>query len=128
MRVACRNCGTIGESVKPLKGSGWITFILLCFYIIPGIIYMIWRRTGTKECCAKCKSENIVPAGAPAASAAIYSVATPETHVKCPECRELVLKDARKCKHCGAALIPCTEAGTTDDAKNRAEDAKFWSP
>lgn len=30
----------------------------------------------------------------------------PSTHVKCPECRELVLKDARKCKHCGCALVP----------------------
>ena len=31
---------------------------------------------------------------------------SPETHVKCPDCRELVLKDARKCKHCGCALAP----------------------
>lgn len=31
---------------------------------------------------------------------------TPETHVKCPDCRELVLRDARKCKHCGCKLIP----------------------
>lgn len=31
---------------------------------------------------------------------------TPETHVKCPDCRELVLRDARKCKHCGSSLIP----------------------
>lgn len=31
---------------------------------------------------------------------------TPETHVHCPDCRELVLKDARKCKHCGCKLIP----------------------
>ena len=30
----------------------------------------------------------------------------PWTHVRCPDCRELVLKDARKCKHCGCALIP----------------------
>jgi hypothetical protein len=29
-----------------------------------------------------------------------------ETHVKCPDCRELILKDARKCKHCGCNLIP----------------------
>jgi hypothetical protein len=34
---------------------------------------------------------------------------TPKTHVKCPDCRELVLKDARKCKHCGCALIPQTQ-------------------
>lgn len=31
---------------------------------------------------------------------------SPKTHVRCPDCRELVLKDARKCKHCGCALIP----------------------
>lgn len=31
---------------------------------------------------------------------------TPETHVRCPDCRELVRADARKCKHCGAALVP----------------------
>lgn len=27
------------------------------------------------------------------------------THVRCPDCRELVRKDARKCKHCGTALV-----------------------
>ena len=31
---------------------------------------------------------------------------TPLTHVKCPDCRELVLKDARVCKHCGCKLVP----------------------
>jgi hypothetical protein len=29
-----------------------------------------------------------------------------DTHVKCPDCRELILKDARKCKHCGCNLVP----------------------
>ena len=40
---------------------------------------------------------------------AAITVPTPETHVKCPDCRELVLADARKCKHCGTALIPASE-------------------
>lgn len=31
---------------------------------------------------------------------------TPESHVRCPDCRELVRCDARKCKHCGSALVP----------------------
>ena len=31
---------------------------------------------------------------------------TPKTHVKCPDCRELVVRAARKCKHCGTSLIP----------------------
>ena len=29
-----------------------------------------------------------------------------DTYVKCPDCRELVLHDARVCKHCGCKLIP----------------------
>lgn len=31
---------------------------------------------------------------------------TPETHIKCPDCRELIIADARKCRYCGCALIP----------------------
>lgn len=31
---------------------------------------------------------------------------TADTHTRCPECREVVRKDARKCKHCGASLQP----------------------
>lgn len=33
-------------------------------------------------------------------------IATATSHVRCPDCRELVRKDARKCKHCGTGLIP----------------------
>lgn len=29
-----------------------------------------------------------------------------KTHIKCPDCRELVLRDARVCKHCGLRLEP----------------------
>lgn len=28
------------------------------------------------------------------------------THRRCPDCREIVRRDARKCKHCGSALEP----------------------
>jgi hypothetical protein len=31
---------------------------------------------------------------------------SPETHVRCPECQELILKGARVCKHCGTRLVP----------------------
>ena len=31
---------------------------------------------------------------------------SPSTHVRCPDCKELVLKEARICKHCGCKLIP----------------------
>lgn len=28
-----------------------------------------------------------------------------ETHKKCPYCAELILKDAKKCKHCGSEIL-----------------------
>lgn len=31
---------------------------------------------------------------------------TQNDRVKCPECRELILIDARLCKHCNTKLIP----------------------
>lgn len=31
---------------------------------------------------------------------------TPATHVICPDCREYVRKDARKCRFCGCSLKP----------------------
>lgn len=31
---------------------------------------------------------------------------SPWTHVRCPDCREYVYKDANKCKHCGIRLVP----------------------
>lgn len=31
---------------------------------------------------------------------------TPETHHRCPECKELIRRDAAKCKHCGTSLVP----------------------
>ena len=34
----------------------------------------------------------------------------PNTHVICPDCRELVFAEARVCKHCGCRLIPMGRA------------------
>lgn len=30
----------------------------------------------------------------------------PDTHVKCPDCKEFILKEANVCKHCGCKLVP----------------------
>jgi hypothetical protein len=31
---------------------------------------------------------------------------TPETHVRCPDCAELIRRKARFCSHCGCKLTP----------------------
>jgi hypothetical protein len=48
-------------------GSGWITFLLLWIFIVPGLIYWIWRHTSTCASCSRCGSKNVIPTGSPVA-------------------------------------------------------------
>lgn len=90
LQYHCTNCSSYFAYPKK-KGSGWIELVLYLFYIVPGIIYSIWRRSGNSNKCPHCGSTHVI------------SAAT-GTHIKCPDCAELVLADARKCKHCGCLI------------------------
>jgi len=65
------------------SGLGWFVISALLSPLFAGLLVLILPSKS-------------VPVGAP----------TTATHVRCPDCRELVLKDARKCKHCGTQLVP----------------------
>ena len=66
------------------SGTGWFLLAVLVSPLIAGLLCL---ALGPK-------------------STAADTAPSPDTHVKCPDCRELVLRDARKCKHCGCSLIP----------------------
>ena len=63
---------------------------------------MVWRRTGLGVC-ANCKSSNVMPAKN-------ANIQSPQEYldeakkIRCPDCRELIRFDARKCKHCGSQI------------------------
>ena len=67
VKKVCRDCWFVSEPAQnsKLRGSGSITLILLCFYLIPGIIYMIWRRGDKTEICQKCHGKNLIPIDSP---------------------------------------------------------------
>ena len=81
---------------------GWVAFSVLA-----GIIASTKNRSGFGYFVLSVVLSPLVGLIAAAAMPKIDANApNPSTHVKCPDCRELVLKDARKCKHCGSALRP----------------------
>lgn len=61
--------------------------VLLGWTILGWILCLVWSFSGS-------------------AGQKNQGAADPETEVRCPECRDLVRHDARKCKHCGGTLIP----------------------
>jgi ribosomal protein L40E len=52
--------------------------------------------------------------------------ATRATHVICPTCRELVHKEATKCRHCGQALVPESVQFAQQRTDRVAAGKKWW--
>ena len=65
MKMICSSCGTIGNPKSFTRGSILIEIILWLCFIIPGLIYSIWRQTTKIKACRHCKAETLVPLNSP---------------------------------------------------------------
>lgn len=61
----CTSCGYVGYPKKEKRGSILISIVLWIFFIVPGLIYSIWRFVSKYDVCPQCKSKNIIPADSP---------------------------------------------------------------
>lgn len=61
----CKDCGHIGVPSRETKGSLLIEIVLWCCYIIPGLIYSIWRLSTRGYTCPQCGSRAIIPTDSP---------------------------------------------------------------
>lgn len=66
-KLHCITCGTDAEPITETRGSIWIELVLWLCFIVPGVIYSIWRLTSKRETCSACKASNLVPYASPAA-------------------------------------------------------------
>ncbi len=63
--IICERCGkTADKAVAKTQGSLLLELLLWLFFILPGVIYTIWRRSG-KPGCPHCGSEQVVPLESP---------------------------------------------------------------
>jgi hypothetical protein len=65
------------------SGFGWMLLALIVSPLLALIVLLLMRRGDDGQ-----------------------RAATADTHRHCPECRELVRLDARRCKHCGSVIAP----------------------
>lgn len=61
----CPHCGHIGK--PKVGGSLFITLILLLLWVIPGLIYEIWRTSEKQLVCEECRHKGLIPASSPVA-------------------------------------------------------------
>lgn len=65
--MICTRCGSARHrAVDAGKGSGCLELILWCSFVVPGVIYHIWRKNSEGKVCPACGSVEIVPLDSPA--------------------------------------------------------------
>ncbi|MCE2926180.1 MAG: hypothetical protein LW823_00825 [Rickettsiales bacterium] len=57
----CKTCGYSGLRKNKRPGNVVIEIILWLFYIIPGLIYTIWRISAQYYVCPKCEGKEMIP-------------------------------------------------------------------
>lgn len=65
MNSICTECGTAGKPKRVTRGSILIEIILWLCFLIPGLIYSVWRLTTRHDACGACGSRNMVPLSSP---------------------------------------------------------------
>ena len=68
-KIICGTCGTIGTPRTETRGSIFIEIILWLCFLIPGVIYSIWRQTTRRPVCRECSGHQLLPLTTPAGRA-----------------------------------------------------------
>jgi len=63
--MICTTCGHVGRPKTKTQGNFFIEVILWLTFIVPGVIYTIWRMTSKQRVCRSCGSSLIVPKDSP---------------------------------------------------------------
>ena len=63
--LICKACGHIGKSKRAAKGSLLVEILLWCCFLVPGIIYSIFRQASIYRKCRLCGSADLIPLDSP---------------------------------------------------------------
>lgn len=59
-KLKCLRCGAEDNTEIRMKGSGYMTFFLFWFWLIPGLIYSAWRGSTRHPVCRVCGGDAFV--------------------------------------------------------------------
>ncbi len=81
-QLVCTVCGYVGEPKSAIEGSGCVEVLLWLFFIIPGLIYSVWRSSSRHKVCPKCHNKSLIPIDSPRAKTIMAESTTKEEGLK----------------------------------------------
>jgi|ERR1043166_3035908 hypothetical protein len=64
----CLSCGSIGAWAQgPSRGNPVIELLLWVCFLLPGLLYSLWRHTNLPQVCETCGSQELIPPDSPRA-------------------------------------------------------------
>lgn len=60
-QIKCPNCQYVGKPKTFTKGSILVEIVLWLCFIVPGLIYSLWRLSTRYDGCPNCKYVNVFP-------------------------------------------------------------------
>jgi hypothetical protein len=77
--MICTNCGHVGhEASRDDPVQILLLVLLLCLFIIPGILYLVYVVRGSKMC-PKCKTRRMIPIDTPLGQKLLAETGQPQT-------------------------------------------------
>ena len=64
-KLICSTCGHIGSSKTAVKGNIFIEIVLWLCFLIPGLIYSLWRSSSRYKKCTACGATTLIPLDSP---------------------------------------------------------------
>ncbi len=98
-------CKVCEDSTVHVQPSTSHLLHLILSLITLGLWIFIWILVALNNITqAQCTACGVQKGIFGSTSGGIRKTPTPDTHKRCPDCRELILMDAKKCKHCGCLV------------------------
>lgn len=91
-QLICSSCGYVGDGKRAVKGNLGIEIILWMCFLVPGIIYSLWRQSTYHKACPSCGGTNFIPVDSPVGQKLLKDQGKTVEQVQIEKNRGLTLK------------------------------------